>query len=429
MEITLPITTPPAQLPKIASAGIALSPYVRNKENYSTSDPRRRFLWIEFTEPVKDPKDAYFARVLASAPDQLISDSRPELLIAPEEPPLPIDPEPIRVVIEGASNDLSGLGAMQPMEKAIDSDVHYLLPLPAGLHANADEMFGFFTYEFRLGHYLDLKEEVEAKKMVWTTAQGRFGRPLRATGIQHPAPALICTVNRDENKVSVTAPYAVAVSNSKNVTADPPRTQLWCLLYAQARQADNLDSRNILLDDKQLDWRLEIEDVPDRNRFLEYDDFERRTLRDLTIRTFKDELSYAKSAHVYKLAKAAMANKDATKRGTVAWSTSEVSQLLALFGLPEDSALSVLVVEFLPVIRSLDEAVSHLDRPEVNDYLRATPSHPDVPSAEVAAGRMQQTQARQDLESSSPLSDQLGQRRILRTSPLTEVPFVCCPSS
>jgi hypothetical protein len=152
-------------------------------------------------------------------------------------------------------------------------------------------------------------------------------------------------------------------------------------------------------------------------------------LRDLTIRTFKDELSYAKSARVYKLAKAAKTNKDATKRGTVAWSNSEVSQLLALFGLPEDSALSVLVVEFLPFIASLDEAVSRLDQPDVNDYLRATPSHPNVPSVEVAAERMQQTQAQQDLDSSSPVSDQLGQRRILRTSPLTEVPFVCCPST
>jgi hypothetical protein len=429
LEITLPITTPPTQVPKIASAGIALSPYVRDKENYSTSDPRRRYLWIEFTEPVKDPKDAYFARVLAYAPDQLISDSRPELLIAPEEPPLPIDPEPIRVVIEGATNDLSGLNAMQLMEKANDSDVHYLLLLPPGLHANADEMFGFFTYEFRLGHYQDIKEELEAKKMIWTTAQGRFGRPLGTTGIQHPAPTLTCTVNRDENKLWVSAPYAVAVSNGKNVTADPPRTQLWCLLYAQARQADNLDSRNILLDDKQLDWRLEIEDVPDRNRFLEYDDRQRRTLRDLTIRNFKDDLSYAKAAGIYKLAKAAAANKDATRRGTVAWSNSEVSQLLALLGLPEDSALSVLVVEFLPVITNIYDAVSGLDKRGVNDNLRGAASHPDVPAPAVASERMQQLQMQRDVESPSPASEELGQRRILRTSPLTEVPFVCCPSS
>jgi hypothetical protein len=426
LDITVPITTPPAQVPKIASAGIALSPYVRN-EKYSASDPRRRFLWIEFAEPVNDPKDTYFARVLAYAPDQLISDNRPELLAALEEPALPVDPEPIRVIIEGATNDLSGLTAMQPMEKANDSGVHYLLPLPPGLHANADEMFGFFTYEFRLGHYRDLKEELEARKMVWTTAQGRFGRPLRATGIQHPAPTLTCAVDRDESKLWVNAPYAAAVFDGKNVTADPPRTQLWCLLYAQARQADNLDSRNILLDDKQLDWRLQIEDVPDRNRFLQYDDLQRKTLKNLTIRNFKDDLSYANFAGVYKLAEAEKSNKDATRRGTVAWGNSEVSQLLALFGLPENSPLSVLVVEFLPVVTNIYDAVSRLDRQGVNDNLKASPLHPDVPSPGIAAQRMHQAQAQQDLESQSPASDQLGQRRILRTSPLTEVPFVCCP--
>jgi hypothetical protein len=427
LAISLPITTPPTQVPRIASAGLALSPYIRN-DQYSASEPRRRCLWIEFAEPVKDPRDTFFARVLAYAPDQLISNNRPELLVAREEPALPIDPEPIRVIIDGATNDLSGITAMQPMEKASDSDVHYLLPLPPGLHANADEMFGFFTYEFRLGHYMDIKEEVEAKKMVWTTAQGRFGRALRATGIQHSAPTLTCVVNRDENKVWVSAPYAAAVFDGRNVTADPPRTQLWGLLYAQARQADNRDTRNILLDDKQLDWRLEIEDVPDRNRFLQYDDQQRKTLKNLTIRNFKDAVSYAKSTAIYKLAASDKSNKDATKRGTVAWSNSEASQLLALFGLPEDSSLSVLVVEFLPVITNLVEAVSGLDQTGVNNSLKGAGSHPEVPTVGAAAERLAQIQAQQDRESHSPVSDELGQRRILRTSPLTEVPFVCCPN-
>jgi hypothetical protein len=426
LAITLPITTPPAQVPKIASAGIALSPYKRN-EKYSATEPRRRFLWIEFAEPVKDPQDTFFARVLAYAPDQLISDSRPELLVAREEPPLPIDPEPIRVVIDGATNDLAGLTAMQPMEKATDSDVHYLLPLPAGLHANADEMFGFFTYEFRLGHYMDLREELEEKRMVWTTAQGRFGRPLSATGIQHPAPALTCTVQRDENKLWVSAPYAVAVFDGRNVTADPPRTQLWCLLYAQARQADNLDWRNILLDDKQLDWRVEVEDKPYRNRFLEYDDAQRRILKNITIRNFKDELNYAKFGGIYKLADQTKSNKDAAKRGTAAWSNSEISQSLALLGLPNDSPLSVLVVEFLPVITNIFDAVSRLDKQGVNENLRGVPSHPEVPTTRLAAERLRRIQTQRDLETPSPASDELGQRRILRTSPLTEVPFVCCP--
>jgi len=169
--------------------------------------------------------------------------------------------------------------------------------------------------------------------------------------------------------------------------------------------------------------------VPDRNRFLEYDDRQRRTLRDLTIRNFKDDLSYAKAAGIYKLAKAAAANKDATRRGTVAWSNSEVSQLLALLGLPEDSALSVLVVEFLPVITNIYDAVSGLDKRGVNDNLRGAASHPDVPAPGVASERMQQLQMQRDVESPSPASEELGQRRILRTSPLTEVPFVCCPSS
>ena len=428
LTITLPITTPPAQVPTIASAGIALSPYHRN-EKYSATEPRRRFLWIEFTEPVKDPQDTYFARVLAYAPDQLISNNRPELLVAREEPPLPVDPEPVRVVVDGATNDLAGLTAMQPMEKATDSDVHYLLPLPPGLHANADEMFGFFTYEFRLGHYMDLREELEEKRMVWTTAQGRFGRPLRATGIQHPAPMLTCAVQRDENKLWVSAPYAVAVFDGRNVTADPPRTQLWCLLYAQARQADNLDWRNILLDDKQLDWRVEIDDKPHRNRFLEYSDAQRRILKNITVRNFKDDLSYAKFDGIYKLAELTTSNKDAAKRGAVAWTNSEVSQLLSLFGLPNDSPLSVLVVEFLPVITNIFDAVSRLDTPGVNENLRTVPSHPEVPTTRIASERLQQIQAQRDVETRSPARDDLGQRRILRTSPLTEVPFVCCPSA
>ncbi len=278
---TLPITTPPAQMPKIVSAGIALSPYERNPE-YSFTQPRRRYLWVEFAEPVEDPNDHYFARVLHYAPDQLISDNRPELFIAPEEPPLPIDPEYIRFVREGSTNDLAGLRAMQPMKKANDSDRHYLLPLPQKLHENADELFGFFTYEFRVGHHRDASTP-EQNDMVWSTAQGRFGRRLRVTGIQHPAPQLTCMVDRDEEKIHVTAPYAVAVANGKNVTADPPRTDLWCLLYAQVKQADNRDFRNILLDNKRLDWRLQVEHERDVNLFARHSKAELDTLKQLSI--------------------------------------------------------------------------------------------------------------------------------------------------
>jgi len=122
-------------------------------------------------------------------------------------------------------------------------------------------MFGFFTYEIRVGHY----KYKGSGKNVWTTAQGRFGRPLRATGIQHPAPVLLCNVNRDEEKLYVNAPFAVAVYNGKNVTSNPPRTQLWALLYAQVKQADNKDFRNVLLDDRRMDWRSQVVFHPNKN--------------------------------------------------------------------------------------------------------------------------------------------------------------------
>ena len=125
------------RLDEVRAAGIALSPYVRN-ETYSTTEPRKRQLWIEFAEPVKDPQDALFARVLAVAPDQLLSRNHLDLLAAPEESVLPIDPEHIRVVTDGATNDLAGLPAMQVMEKSTSSDRHYLLPLPPGLVSRLD---------------------------------------------------------------------------------------------------------------------------------------------------------------------------------------------------------------------------------------------------------------------------------------------------
>jgi hypothetical protein len=419
--LALPMTTPPAQVPKIASAGIALSPYHRNAK-YSATEPRQRFLWVEFEAPVADPNDAYFARVLQYAPDQLISNNQPELLEAQPEPALPIDPELVRVIPPGATNDLAGLSAMQPMQKATDSDRHYLLPLPPGLHAEAAELFGFFTYEFRVGHY----RHRDTLAMAWSTAQGRFGRPLRATGIQHPAPTLTCTANRDEEKLYVSAPYAVAVFNGRNVTADPPRTELWCLLYAQVKQADNQDFRNILLDDRLLDARIQVETERDENWLARYDDQQRRTLKRLAVRSWKDELSYGNLRHVLRLADPATANKDATRYGTAVWSNAEVQQLLALVGLPDDLPLSVLVVEILPVITNLYEHISGMDRREAAERVQQHVQLTGLLEPAQLQARLAQLGAERDTrEGPSPLSDGLGQHRILRTSPLTEVPAIC----
>src|SRR5262249_56529370 len=113
VSVTLPITTPPSQVPKLVSAGIALSPYVRSPD-YSRTGPRRRALWIEFDSPVQNPRDTYFARLLALAPDPVLLGA-PVDLPDQAEPPLPIDPEPIRVIIPGQSDDRAGIDAMQPL--------------------------------------------------------------------------------------------------------------------------------------------------------------------------------------------------------------------------------------------------------------------------------------------------------------------------
>lgn len=435
LALELPITLPPAQIPRIVSAGIALSPYVRNK-TYSETQPRRRFLWIEFEEAMRDPKDTYFARVVAYAPDQLISNNSPDLLIVPDDLALPIDAEQIRVISPDQSNDESGLDAMQPMEKSNGaepgSDRFYLLPLPSGLHAESPEMFGFFVYEIRVGHYQYTDTNAQHKKgePVWTTAQGRFGRPLKVPGIQHPAPTLTCINNRDEEKLHVSAPYAVAVHQGKNVTADPPRTEIWALLYAQVKQADNKDFLNILLNDRILNStvRIEYDKLIDWN--AEYTPVQRRNLKYATLKNFEGELSYVNLGKVFKPAGTVNTNKDATKYGTAVWSNKEIAQMLALYGLPPDAPLSVLCVEILPHITNVFEHVSDLAREESRRKMRATLGNSAfLDEANIAGGLASRAMASQSVSFNEdrPLSSQLGDYRILRTSPLTPVPFYCCP--
>ncbi|WP_394747131.1 hypothetical protein [Spongiimicrobium salis] len=430
LAMTLPITTPPAQVPKIVSAGMALSPYVRD-EKYTSSESRKRFLWIEFEEEVADPQDTYFARVLANAPDQLISNNHPSLFIAPEEPPLPLDPEQIRIISPASSNDLAGLNAMQPMIKSTSSNRHYILPLPPGLHANSDEMFGFFTYEFRVGHFERPAEDSNAEpQKVWTTGQGRYGRRLKSQGIQHPAPTLTCMTNRDEDKLWVTAPYAVAVHDGKNVTADPPRTELWALLYAQVKQADNADYRNILLDDRPLDWRIQIETDKTVNVFERYSENELQLLNNITVKTLKTNVSIAQTGNLLKLVDFSKKNKSSTKYGTTVWSNEEIAKLLAICGLPQDASLSVIVVETLPQITNIFEHMTNLQQfgtaQAAADFMDNNQKIAFDREHKKRFGAREGVSTSQAARKPSPVSDQLGHHRIMRTSPLTKVPEVCC---
>jgi hypothetical protein len=363
-DVQLPVTTVPAQVPRIVGAGYALSPYQRTHE-YSETAVRQRFLWLEFEEPIRDPNDTYFGRVLAYAPDPLLSFPNPDQgLVRQDDPPLAIDPELIRVITHGHGNDNAGIDAMQPMVAETPdpstplvkvTPVHYVLPLPPGLQSESPELFGFFTYELRVGH----------TSRIWCTAQGRFGHPTRMSGVQHPAPPLKVLAERTPAGLSVTAPHAVAVFNGRNVTSRPPKTEIWCMLYAQVMQADAREHRNILLTEARLDLVK---------------------TRDLDVRTFLTRRLEMEVRASNSLA----VNLDAPANGTFTWTEKEIRQLLALFDLAPDTPISVLAVEMMP---------------RYDQY--------------IVFGEAPDTSVR-------PLSRDLGQYRILRTSPLAAAPEICC---
>lgn len=289
VEVFLPMTTPPSQVPQLVSAGIAESPYTRASD-YSSTTQRRRVLWIEFDRPPDNPRDAYFCRVLAYAPDpvlvRIISDPNET-----PEPPLPIDPEPIRAIVPGQSDDESGLSAMQLLTLSA-SPQHLMVPLPSGMADDSPELFGFYTYELRVGH-----------DQGWSTAQGRFGAPLRVTGVQHPSPPLTCMVLHTTAGIQASAPFANPVQDGRSVRPLPPATELFVMIYAQVVQSDGADYRNVLLSRKP---------AP----------FVRKPLQG---QGFPDAL-YANAT----------------------WSNAEITALLSSLTLPSDTPLSCLAVETLP---------------------------------------------------------------------------------
>jgi len=366
-DMVLPVTTVPAQVPKVVAAGYALSQFQRTHK-YSETAVRQRYLWLQFEEPIRDPNDTYFARVLAYAPDPLLSFPNPDqILVRQDDPPLAIDPELIRVITSGHGNDNAGIDAMQPMvEETADpstplikvTPVHYLLPLPPGLHHESTELFGFFTYELRVGH----------TSRIWCTAQGRFGHPARMSGAQHPAPPLKVLVERTPAGISVTAPYAAAVFDGRNVTSKPPKSEIWCMLYAQILQADARSYRNVLLTEARLDL-VETEGL-DVTTFL--------------ARRFALDVRASNSLTV---------NADAPRTGAFTWPEKDIRQLLQLFDLDPGTGLSVLAVEMMP---RYDQYIIHGE---------------EAPDDDVR-----------------PLSRDLGRYRILRTSPLIAAPEICCES-
>ncbi len=177
---------------------------------YANTEVRQRYLWVEFDKPLLNPRDAYFGRITAYAPDPLLAEWTEDWMTPRSPgPALSIEPEPIRIISPGHSDNQSGLNAMQQLLPATDSKRHFLVPLPPGLHPESPELFGFFTYEFRVGH-----------RDAWSTAQGRFGRELLCQGVQHPMPAIAGPPDRDEATHPRDGPHAEAVFDGR--TRDRP---------------------------------------------------------------------------------------------------------------------------------------------------------------------------------------------------------------
>ena len=422
--LKLPVTVNPAQTPRILSAGIALSPFNRNV-TYSQTEARKRFLWLEFEEAPENPEDDIFCRTTAYAPDQLLSNNDPGLMAKPNDSPLPVDPEYIRVVTPFSGTDFAGLNAMQKMEKSLDAGRHfYLLPTPPGLHPESPELFGMFTYEFRYGH----------SDRIWSTAQGRFGRVLEVAGLQHPAPTLLCMVQRDENRITASAPYAKAVFKGKNVTSKPPRTSLWCLLYAQVKQADGLDYRNILLDE------IEMKPRPLRTYYKALDG---RILEEEK-KGNKEQVALL-VAEKREMSQLILVEREGGPAAFGSWFNEDVAAHLELYGLPPNSPLSILCVEVFGQITNIREHITaytegpyegntdvqkqqlrrDLDRMKAGLVQEVTNDYSQELAGELHGSfyGIENTVSR---PSADPLKKELGLYRILRTSPLTEVPFVCC---
>jgi len=351
----LPITTVPAQVPKIVSVGIALTPDSPDEaliaNRYAETAARNRYLWIEFDQPLADEKDLYFGRVLAYSPDPMLAaldeelngvlliggklvknpplnwqrDWKDHLVKEQTEPPINLDPETVRVVRPGQPFDQSGLDAMQAMLPAnTDADVkprHFLLPLPPGIYPDSEELFGFFTYEFRVGHH-------DPKK--WSTAQGRFGSPLRLTGVQHPAPSMMLSTVRDRDKVLLTTRHAQSFFQGKNVTPAKPRTDIYACLYAQVLQADGIHYRNILIDKLLL---LKPSFTTDMNEIEGYN--KRKKDREDTSKPFTPP-------------EAPVLLPGTPPQAVGFWNMKSIREKLRYLGINENSSLSVLSIELMP---------------------------------------------------------------------------------
>lgn len=315
----LPITTPPRQVPNVVSAGVALSSYTIG-DGYATTGERRKMLWLEFDTPAFDNRDAYFVRVLAQTADPMLLQAYQPIPDLAGYQQWSLDPELIRVISPGQSDDFAGLTAMQRLIPAQGSDRHFLVPLPPGTYPDSPELFGFYSYEIRVGH-----DKATPESPVWSTAQARFGISTILNGVQHPSSPLGCSVFRAKSAILASSSYAKAFYQGTDLQSIPPNTQLWFVLYAQVKQADGLTMRNIELD-KRIGRVLSRKDINALKQITGISDI---------------PITNAVGRQITQ-------NLQTPLQGHTRWQQHEIVALLNDLGLPDDTPLSILGVELLP---------------------------------------------------------------------------------
>ena len=144
-------------------------------------------------------------------------------------------------------------------------------------------------------------------------------------------------------------------------------------------------------------------------------------------------------------------NSDATPQGVTGWLNADVENMLEMYGLPLDSALSVLCVEMMPgydnffvneryhsqqkstysfTHNNAAERTGLFTAAEYKNFIKTTTAAMEETRQELHRSRQTESYLYSNNNAEAygprPLTSDLGNYRILRTSLLVAIPEVCC---
>ena len=186
------------------------------------------------------------------------------------------------------------------------------------------------------------------------------------------------------------------------------------MVYAQVFQADGRDHRNILLGE--IEMKVGVRVNTDPKRLKKINELTQQVYFKSTVGEYTTGSVTLNQANL-QLGNLVANIKDEQPVATAVATSEDIAEKLISLGLPEDSPLSVLVVEVFGNITNIHDHLS--------EYRNAAGNAFSERMAEGLKAKKAEVNLMSDIR---PLSKGLGHFRILRTSPLTKVPFVCCPT-